>query len=121
MGRRRTPVWTPSADQTRHWSAVSGNAINGVESAAPSLADLLARDEEADALTISRASAARARRYSRAATCPCRGPVKLSKLGEGISETLEVVPRQWKVIQTIRERSHAANARRSRSRLRRSM
>ncbi|HEY3622245.1 MAG TPA: IS66 family transposase, partial [Roseiarcus sp.] len=29
---------------------------------------------------------------------------KLSKLGEDITETLEVVPRQWKVIQTIRER-----------------
>jgi transposase len=38
------------------------------------------------------------------ATCPCRGSAKLSKLGEDITETLEVVPRQWKVIQTIRER-----------------
>jgi transposase len=37
-------------------------------------------------------------------TCRCCGSVKLSKLGEDISETLEVVPRQWKVIQTIRER-----------------
>jgi transposase len=38
------------------------------------------------------------------ATCPCCGSAKLSKLGEDITETLEVVPRQWKVIQTVRER-----------------
>jgi transposase len=38
------------------------------------------------------------------ATCPCCGSAKLSKLGEDITETLEVVPRRWKVIQTIRER-----------------
>jgi transposase len=37
------------------------------------------------------------------ATCPCCGG-KLSKLGEDITETLEVVPRQWKVIQTVREK-----------------
>jgi|GEM_PF-1071220 len=37
------------------------------------------------------------------AACPCCGG-KLSKLGEDITETLEVVPRQWKVIQTVRER-----------------
>ena len=37
-------------------------------------------------------------------SCPCCGSAKLSKLGEDITETLEVVPRQWKVIQTVRER-----------------
>jgi transposase len=37
-------------------------------------------------------------------SCPCCGSTKLSKLGEDVTETLEVVPRQWKVIQTIRER-----------------
>src|SRR5271154_713055 len=37
-------------------------------------------------------------------SCPCCGSTKLSKLGEGVTETLEVVPRQWKVIQTVRER-----------------
>src|SRR6185312_6605820 len=37
-------------------------------------------------------------------SCPCCGSTKLSKLGEDITETLEVVPRQWKVIQTVRER-----------------
>ncbi|GJD98778.1 IS66 family transposase [Methylobacterium isbiliense] len=36
--------------------------------------------------------------------CPCCGSAKLSKLGEDITETLEVVPRRWKVIQTVRER-----------------
>lgn len=35
--------------------------------------------------------------------CACCGG-KLSKLGETITETLEVVPRQWKVIQTVREK-----------------
>ena len=35
--------------------------------------------------------------------CPCcHGP--LAKLGETITETLEVVPRQWKVIQSVREK-----------------
>ena len=36
--------------------------------------------------------------------CPCCGSKKLSKLGEDVTETLEVIPRQWKVIQTVRER-----------------
>ena len=37
-------------------------------------------------------------------SCPCCGSSRLSKLGEDITETLEVVPRQWKVIQTVREK-----------------
>jgi len=36
-------------------------------------------------------------------SCPCCGG-KLVKMGEDITETLEVVPRQWKVIQTVREK-----------------
>lgn len=36
--------------------------------------------------------------------CPCCGSDKLCKLGETITETLEVIPRQWKVIQTVREK-----------------
>ncbi len=35
--------------------------------------------------------------------CPACGG-KLAKLGEDITETLEIVPRQWKVIQTVREK-----------------
>lgn len=35
--------------------------------------------------------------------CPACGG-KLAKLGEDITETLEMVPRQWKVIQTVREK-----------------
>src|SRR3954462_7705968 len=38
---------------------------------------------------------------------PCACPVcggKLAKLGEDVTETLEVVPRQWKVIQHVREK-----------------
>jgi transposase len=37
-------------------------------------------------------------------SCPCCGSSKLSKLSEDITETLEVIPRQWKVIQTVREK-----------------
>lgn len=36
--------------------------------------------------------------------CPCCGSDRLCKLGEDITETLEIVPRQWKVIQTVREK-----------------
>ncbi|MGX9087491.1 IS66 family transposase, partial [Mesorhizobium sp. 98Argb] len=36
--------------------------------------------------------------------CPCCGSGKLAKLGEDITETLEVIPRQWKVMQTVREK-----------------
>jgi hypothetical protein len=36
--------------------------------------------------------------------CPCCGSTKLSKLGEDVTETLEVIPRQWKVVQTVREK-----------------
>ncbi|PAP92353.1 IS66 family transposase [Mesorhizobium sp.] len=36
--------------------------------------------------------------------CPCCGSGRLAKLGEDITETLEVIPRQWKVIQTVREK-----------------
>jgi transposase len=38
------------------------------------------------------------------ACCPCCDSERLSKLGEDITETLEVIPRQWKVIQTVREK-----------------
>ncbi|MFG1289818.1 IS66 family transposase [Xanthobacter versatilis] len=37
-------------------------------------------------------------------TCPCCGSMKLSKLSEDVTETLEIVPRSWKVIQTVREK-----------------
>nr|WP_245303066.1 IS66 family transposase [Rhizobium esperanzae] len=37
-------------------------------------------------------------------SCRCCGSARLSKLGEEITETLEVIPRQWKVIQTVREK-----------------
>ncbi|MCK5911822.1 MAG: IS66 family transposase, partial [Caulobacter sp.] len=36
--------------------------------------------------------------------CAACGGTRLSKLGEDITETLEVVPRQWKVIQHVREK-----------------
>ena len=36
--------------------------------------------------------------------CPCCGSDRLSKMGEDVTETLEVIPRRWKVVQTVRER-----------------
>jgi transposase len=36
--------------------------------------------------------------------CPCCGGNRLRKLGEAVTETLEVIPRQWKVIQHVREK-----------------
>jgi transposase len=47
-------------------------------------------------------------------SCPCCGSTKLSKLGEDVTETLEVIPRQWKVIQTVRERFSCRQCRRRR-------
>jgi transposase len=37
-------------------------------------------------------------------SCSCCGSTRLSKLGEDVTETQEVVPRQWKVIQYVREK-----------------
>jgi transposase len=37
-------------------------------------------------------------------SCPCCGSSKLSKLGEDITETLDVVPRQWFVTEHVREK-----------------
>jgi transposase len=36
--------------------------------------------------------------------CACCGGDRLAKLGEDVTETLEAIPRQWKVIQTVREK-----------------
>ena len=38
-------------------------------------------------------------------SCPACGGTRLSKLGEDVTETLEVIPRAWKVIQTVREKA----------------
>jgi transposase len=37
-------------------------------------------------------------------SCLCCGSTRLAKLGEDVTETLEVVPRQWKVLQFVREK-----------------
>ena len=37
-------------------------------------------------------------------TCNCCGSSRIVKMGEDVTETLEVIPRQWKVIQTVREK-----------------
>jgi transposase len=36
--------------------------------------------------------------------CACCGSKRLAKLGEDVTETLEVIPRQWKVVQHVREK-----------------
>src|SRR5215211_4290236 len=36
--------------------------------------------------------------------CACCGGARLSELGEDITETLEVIPKSWKVIQHVREK-----------------
>lgn len=36
--------------------------------------------------------------------CPCCGSDRLCKLGEDVTETLEAIPRRWKVVQTVREK-----------------
>jgi transposase len=38
------------------------------------------------------------------ASCPCCGGTNLSKLGEDVTETLDVVPRQWFVTEHVREK-----------------
>jgi len=37
-------------------------------------------------------------------SCSCCGSTRLAKLGEDVTETLEVVPRHWKVLQYVREK-----------------
>jgi transposase len=37
-------------------------------------------------------------------SCPACGSARLAKLGEDVTETLEVIPRSWKVVQTVREK-----------------
>src|SRR5476649_2433058 len=36
--------------------------------------------------------------------CDCCGGMRLRKLGEDVTRTLEVIPRQWKVVETVREK-----------------
>jgi transposase len=39
-----------------------------------------------------------------ATSCPCCGGTNLSKIGEDVTETLDVVPRQWLVTEHVREK-----------------
>jgi transposase len=41
--------------------------------------------------------------------CSCCGSSRLAKLGEDVTERLEVVPRQWKVVQLVREKFTCRN------------
>ena len=42
--------------------------------------------------------------YPAPTACPCCGGSKLSKIGEDVTETLDVVPRQWFVTEHVREK-----------------
>jgi transposase len=42
--------------------------------------------------------------YPVPSVCPCCGDGRLRKIGEDVTETLELIPRQWKVIQHVREK-----------------
>ena len=54
-------------------------------------------------------------------TCECCGGTRLRKLGEDVTRTLEVIPRQWKVIETVREKFSCRDCERSVRRRPRSM
>src|ERR1700722_6027224 len=40
----------------------------------------------------------------RPTVCGCCGGTRLRKLGEDVTRTLEAIPRQWKVVETVREK-----------------
>ncbi len=42
--------------------------------------------------------------YPAPSVCPCCGGTTLRKISEDVTETLELIPRQWKVIQHVREK-----------------
>jgi transposase len=42
--------------------------------------------------------------YPAPLVCPCCGDARLRKIGEDVTETLDLIPRQWKVIQHVREK-----------------
>ena len=42
--------------------------------------------------------------YPAPTSCPCCGGTNLSKIGEDVTETLDVVPRQWFVTEHVREK-----------------
>ena len=53
--------------------------------------------------TTSVAGFTRTRPARRPFPCTCRGGTRRSKLGEDVTESLEAIPRQWRVIQHVRE------------------
>jgi transposase len=42
--------------------------------------------------------------YTAPSVCPCCGDNPLRKIDEDVTDTLELVPRRWKVIQHVREK-----------------
>ncbi len=72
--------------------------------AAATIDGAVVRAAQAGAPAAARASAARAHRLSGALGLPVLRRRRLRKLGEDVTETLELVPRQWKVIQHVREK-----------------
>ena len=58
----------------------------------------------AGSLSAARASAARTDRLSCSVSVPVLRRTTLQKIGEDVTETLELIPRQWKVVQHVREK-----------------
>ena len=54
--------------------------------------------------------------YPGPSTCPCCGDSRLRKIGEDVTETLELIPRQWKVLSMYARSFPAGPARPSASR-----
>ena len=73
------------------------------------------RTAPAGSPSATRASTARADRLSDTSACPSCGGTTLRKIGEDVTETLELIPRQWKG-NHVRESSPAGPAKRSASR-----
>jgi transposase len=42
--------------------------------------------------------------YPAPSVCPCCGDSRLRRIGEDVTETLELIPRQWKVVAHVREK-----------------
>ena len=111
----RREIYGPRSERKRAAAGQMELQLEELEAAATE--DELAAENGGGQDAERRRSAASGRRASRSpitcrasgccrrpASCPCCGGARLSKLGEDITETLEVIPRQWKVIQHVREK-----------------
>jgi len=87
----------PGQDRTKAEAAAAKTAVTAFERRRP------ARKPFPEHLPRERAVVAAP------ASCTCCGSARIAKMGEDIPETPEVIPRQWKVIQTVREKFTCRN------------